>query len=287
MALVQVGMGLGRIVLLAGAGLAGSVAIRNGGNLSGILAELQVLRDKDAGGSGGGSTVTDALLKSVQELTVDVRKITSEAAVVYVDAAGKGVASSLVAPAAAAGALGYGYMRWKGISISSVMYVTKQNMANAVARMTKHLEQIQGTLADAKNKLTRRIKHLDDRLDQQRQISEQIRDEVTGARMTLQGIGSEMQKMKEVARGLDGKLDSIEATQNYSLAGVMYLVQFIEQNGGRLPHSVEHLQRTAKLSGFTGDQKQLQGLGQLLAIESGTPLEGHRSTSARLFNAAA
>lgn len=101
--------------------------------------------------------------------------------------------------------------------------------------------------------------------------------------------------------------------QNYSLAGVMYLVEFIEQNGGRLPRSVvslkhtiqqsthyalriknlqlfirqihvpkdfisffvpyvcigvtyacvqlvmqEHLQRTARLSGITGDQKQLQ-----------------------------
>ncbi|BAS70771.1 Os01g0185100, partial [Oryza sativa Japonica Group] len=158
------------------------------------------------------------------------------------------VVTTLIAPAAAAGALTYGYMRWKGISIASLMYVTKQNMANAVASMTKHLEQVQSSLAAAKRHLTQRIQHLDDKLDQQKQISGQIKEEVTGARLKLQDIGSEMQKIKQVAHGLGGKLDSIEAKQNYSLAGVMYLVEFIEQNGGRLPRSVVSLKHTIQQS---------------------------------------
>lgn len=36
--------------------------------------------------------------------------------------------------------------------------------------------------------------------------------------------------------------------QNYSLAGVMYLVEFIEQNGGRLPRSVVSLKHTIQQS---------------------------------------
>ena len=36
---------------------------------------------------------------------------------------------------------------FQGISFSSLMYVTKRNMANAVASMTKHLEQVQSSLA--------------------------------------------------------------------------------------------------------------------------------------------
>lgn len=36
---------------------------------------------------------------------------------------------------------------FQGISFSSIMYVTKQNMANAVSSMTKHLEQVQNSLA--------------------------------------------------------------------------------------------------------------------------------------------
>jgi hypothetical protein len=33
------------------------------------------------------------------------------------------------------------------------MYVTKRNMANAVASMTKHLEQVQGSLAVSINNI--------------------------------------------------------------------------------------------------------------------------------------
>ena len=36
---------------------------------------------------------------------------------------------------------------FQGISFSSLMYVTKRNMANAVESMTKHLEQVQSSLA--------------------------------------------------------------------------------------------------------------------------------------------
>uniref|UniRef100_A0A0E0FHA8 DUF1664 domain-containing protein n=1 Tax=Oryza nivara TaxID=4536 RepID=A0A0E0FHA8_ORYNI len=284
MALVQVGMGLGRVVLLVGAGMAGSVVIRDGRFADFVAGLQEALRDNDGGG------VIDQIEEAVKKATMEVNQMISQpVTVITVDPAGNnGVVTTLIAPAAAAGALTYGYMRWKGISIASLMYVTKQNMANAVASMTKHLEQVQSSLAAAKRHLTQRIQHLDDKLDQQKQISGQIKEEVTGARLKLQDIGSEMQKIKQVAHGLGGKLDSIEAKQNYSLAGVMYLVEFIEQNGGRLPRSVEHLQRTARLSGITGDQKQLQGLGQLLAIESATPVgSGLHCTSARLFKAVA
>nr|XP_015644820.1 uncharacterized protein LOC107276490 isoform X1 [Oryza sativa Japonica Group] len=290
MALVQVGMGLGRVVLLVGAGMAGSVVIRDGRFADFVAGLQEALRDNDGGGSGSGGGVIDQIEEAVKKATMEVNQMISQpVTVITVDPAGNnGVVTTLIAPAAAAGALTYGYMRWKGISIASLMYVTKQNMANAVASMTKHLEQVQSSLAAAKRHLTQRIQHLDDKLDQQKQISGQIKEEVTGARLKLQDIGSEMQKIKQVAHGLGGKLDSIEAKQNYSLAGVMYLVEFIEQNGGRLPRSVEHLQRTARLSGITGDQKQLQGLGQLLAIESATPVgSGLHCTSARLFKAVA
>jgi hypothetical protein len=172
--------------------------------------------------------------------------------------------SGLIVPAATVGALGYGYMWWKGISFSDLMYVTKRNMANAVSSMTKHLEQVQSSLAAAKRHLTQRIEKLDDKLDQQKAISGQIRDDVTDARLKLETIGSEIKNIKELVWGLDGKIDSMEAKQDFSCAGVMYLCQFIEQNGGKLPERLEGPKVTTKRF---GGQKFLQGLQ--LAIESG------------------
>ncbi|TVU17151.1 hypothetical protein EJB05_33168 [Eragrostis curvula] len=268
MALVQAGMGLTRVVVLVGAGVAGSVVLRNG-RLSEILGELQEILDKGNKGKGGGeadTSVEDALLSQVRHLAMEVRQLSHSRPITVVSGgSGQTGLSGLIVPAATVGALGYGYMWWKGISFADLMYVTKRNMANAVSSMTKHLEQVQSSLAAAKRHLTQRIEKLDDKLDQQKALSGQIRDDVTDARLKLENIGSEIKNIKDLVWGLDGKIDSMEAKQDFSCAGVMYLCQFIEQNGGKLPERLEG-PKTARKS-FGGGKNFLQGLQ--LAIESG------------------
>ncbi|XP_006654117.1 uncharacterized protein LOC102713358 [Oryza brachyantha] len=267
MAMVQAGMGLTRVVVLIGAGVAGSVVLRNG-RLSEILGELQEILDKGEKGKGGDGDgdLSDALTKQVRNLAMEVKQLASSRGSITVLSGGSGQTgvSGLIVPAATVGALGYGYMWWKGISFADLMYVTKRNMANAVSSMTKHLEQVQTSLAAAKRHLTQRIEKLDDKLDQQKALSGQIRDDVTDARLKLENIGSEIKNIKQLVWGLDEKMDSMEAKQNFSCAGVMYLCQFIEQNGGKLPERLEGSKIAAKRF---GSQSVTQGLK--LAIESG------------------
>jgi hypothetical protein len=269
MAMAQAGMGLTKVVVLVGAGVAGSVVLRNG-RLAEILGELQEILDKGNKGKSGGAGDADAelnevLTSQVRRLAMEVRQLASSRPITVLNGcSGPSGVSGLIVPAATVGALGYGYMWWKGISFSDLMYVTKRNMANAVSSMTKHLEQVQSSLAAAKRHLTQRIEKLDDKLDQQKAISGQIRDDVTDARLKLETIGSEIKNIKELVWGLDGKIDSMEAKQDFSCAGVMYLCQFIEQNGGKLPERLEGPKVTTKRF---GGQKFLQGLQ--LAIESG------------------
>ncbi|CAD6334425.1 unnamed protein product [Miscanthus lutarioriparius] len=269
MALVQAGMGLTRVVVLVGAGVAGSVVLRNG-RLAEILGELQEILDKgnkgkDGGGGDGEADLNEALTSQVRRLTMEVRQLASSRPITILNGgSGQSGVSGLIVPAATVGALGYGYMWWKGISFADLMYVTKRNMANAVSSMTKHLEQVQSSLAAAKRHLTQRIEKLDDKLDQQKALSGQIRDDVTDARLKLENIGSEIKNIKELVWGLDGKIDSMEAKQDFSCAGVMYLCQFIEQNGGKLPDRLEGPKVTTKRF---ADQRFIQGLQ--LAIESG------------------
>ncbi|KAG2625048.1 uncharacterized protein LOC120697613 [Panicum virgatum] len=269
MAMAQAGMGLTKVVVLVGAGVAGSVVLRNG-RLAEILGELQEILDKGSKGKGGGAgdadaELNEALTSQVRRLAMEVRQLASSRPITVLNGgSGASGVSGLIVPAATVGALGYGYMWWKGISFSDLMYVTKRNMANAVSSMTKHLEQVQSSLAAAKRHLTQRIEKLDDKLDQQKALSGQIRDDVTDARLKLETIGSEIKNIKELVWGLDGKIDSMEAKQDFSCAGVMYLCQFIEQNGGKLPERLEGPKVTTKRF---GGQKFLQGLQ--LAIESG------------------
>ncbi|RLN00999.1 uncharacterized protein C2845_PM06G05300 [Panicum miliaceum] len=269
MAMAQAGMGLTKVVVLVGAGVAGSVVLRNG-RLAEILGELQEILDKGNKGKSGGAgdadaELNEALTSQVRRLAMEVRQLASSRPITVLNGgSGPSGVSGLIVPAATVGALGYGYMWWKGISFSDLMYVTKRNMANAVSSMTKHLEQVQSSLAAAKRHLTQRIEKLDDKLDQQKALSGQIRDDVTDARLKLETIGSEIKNIKELVWGLDGKIDSMEAKQDFSCAGVMYLCQFIEQNGGKLPERLEGPKVTTKRF---GGQKFLQGLQ--LAIESG------------------
>jgi len=269
MAMAQAGMGLTKVVVLVGAGVAGSVVLRNG-RLAEILGELQEILDKGNKGKGGGAgdadaELNEALTSQVRRLAMEVRQLASSRPITVLNGgSGASGVSGLIVPAATVGALGYGYMWWKGISFSDLMYVTKRNMANAVSSMTKHMEQVQSSLAAAKRHLTQRIEKLDDKLDQQKALSGQIRDDVTDARLKLETIGSEIKNIKELVWGLDGKIDSMEAKQDFSCAGVMYLCQFIEQNGGKLPERLEGPKVTTKRF---GGQKFLQGLQ--LAIESG------------------
>ncbi|CAL4952041.1 unnamed protein product [Urochloa decumbens] len=272
----QAGMQLFKAVALVSIGVAGSrvpVIAKFLGKVQETLREQGAEAAADTVADAGKGTTLEALQFQLTMLAGDVRQIASDRAVIQVDM-GNGAGSALIVPAAAVGAVGYCYMWWNGISFSSLMYVTKRNMAAAVASMTKHLEQVQGSLAAAKRHLSQRIQRVDDKLEQQKEISGQIFDQVTGAKLKLKNIGSDMDKIKNMVMGLDHKMDSIEAKQNYSCVAVDYLCKFIEQGGERLPERVEGLQRTVRRIGHNSSEST--GFGQLLAIESASPTSAER-----------
>jgi len=271
-----VGFGLGRIILFITAGAAGTVVLRNH-KLSDILGELQETvqrfeKQREKGGNDSNSEVNDVLASQVRRLAMEVRQLASSRPITVLNGSSSQTdVTALIVPAATVGALGYGYMWWKGISFSDLMYVTKRNMANAVSGMTKHLEQVSAALAAAKRHLTQRIERLDDKLDEQKEISGIIKKEVTDAHIKIVNIGTEINNIKQLVWGLDDKMNSMEGKQNFSCAGVMYLCQFIEGKGGKMP---EFLQDASKLSGKRfvgcGETRSLKGLQHLVdAIESG------------------
>lgn len=288
MAVVQAGMGLTRFVLLVGIGAVGGPIAARSGKLGELLRDLQEsLREKGAGvESATINDDTNIVGKALAQLANEVRLVATSRPIIQVDT-GNGAGSALIVPAAAVGTVGYCYMWWKGISFSSLMYVTKRNMANAVASMTKHLEQVQSSLAAAKKHLSQRIQHVDDKLEQLKEISVQIRDQVTGAKLKIKNIGSDMDNIKNMVMGLDEKMDSIEAKQNYSCMAVDYLCQFIEKRVDKLPEQLEGLQQTVKRIGYKSSELPpgLGGFGQLLGTESANPCSRRMLRSAGLNSA--
>ncbi|KAG6407580.1 hypothetical protein SASPL_130572 [Salvia splendens] len=254
---MQAGIGLSRIFLIAGAGYTGTILLKNG-KLSDILGELQNLVKgmEKSGELEGDSDHSDAIATQVRRLAMEVRQLASSRQITVLNGSTtQSNLASLVVPAAAVGAVGYGYMWWKGLSFGDLMYVTKQNMANAVTNLTKHLDHVSDALAAAKRHLTQRIENLDGKIDEQIEISKLIRNEVNDAHADLSQIGFDLNDLHRMVSGLDGKLHSLEDKQEFANAGVMYLCSIV--NGKRMPMP-DRIQDQFKLAG--NSMQSLMGL---------------------------
>lgn len=264
---MMAGLSLSRIILIAGAGYTGTIVLRNR-KLSDILADFQdYLKEKNGENVGSDSDSSDVAAQ-VRRLAMEIRQLGS-ARTVTVIGGESGNITALIVPAAALGALGYGYMWWKGISFSDLMYVTKRGMATAVSNMTNHLEQVNAALAAAKRHLTQRIENLDGKLDEQKVISKEIRSEVADVRGKVSNIGIDLSSLQDLVSGLDGKINAIEYKQKFTCDGVMYLCQFVQENGGGAPNFMKDVPKLTGKPRYTGSTDTvLKGIA--LAIESGT-----------------
>lgn len=224
---MQTGVSSTKILILAGAGLTGSIILNNG-RLSAILAELQELM-KGANQVEVSSNHYDPtiLAAQIRRLSQEVRELTlSKPVAVYNGETTSSGLTSYILPAAAIGAMGYCYMWWKGWSFSDVMFVTKQNMASAVAGVSSQLEQVTSALAIAKKHLTQRLENLDGKVNEQIEASKHIKDEVNEVRTDLSQIGYDLESIHQMVSGLEGKIELIESKQDVTNAGIYYLSQF-------------------------------------------------------------
>ncbi|XP_041011273.1 uncharacterized protein LOC121255045 [Juglans microcarpa x Juglans regia] len=250
---MQAGMTLSRILILVGAGYTGTIMLKNG-KFSDFLGELQLNviskgMEKSGDHSDGNAEYSDAIATQVSRLAMEVRQLASARQVTILNGnSGQiGNLTSLIVPAATLGALGYGYMWWKGLKFSDLMYVTKRNMANTVSNLTKHLEHVSEALAATKRHLTQRIANLDDKMEKQNEISKLIKNDVSEVQKSLSDIGYDLNELQRLVEGLDGKIGTLEDKQDIANLGVLYLCNFVDGKKGVMPEVFkEQLKLTGK-----------------------------------------
>ncbi|ESR60925.1 hypothetical protein CICLE_v10018308mg [Citrus x clementina] len=199
---LQAGVSTSKVIVLLGAGLTGSIVLRSG-RLSEIIAQLQeLLKGVDEVQISPFKYDSALLAAQIQQLSQEIKELTLSNPVTIFNGnpSSSGGYSSYLAPAAAIGAMGYCYMWWKGWSLSDVMFVTKHNMANAVASVSKQLEHVSETLASTKRQLSKRLQNLDWKLQEQIETSKLIAND-------------------------EGKLELLEGKQDMANSGLMYLCQ--------------------------------------------------------------
>ncbi|XVF81531.1 hypothetical protein PTKIN_Ptkin15bG0162700 [Pterospermum kingtungense] len=227
---MQAGVQTSKVIILMGAGLTGSIVLRSG-RLSELISQLQeLLKGVDDVQFSPYKYDHTVLAAQIKQLAQELKDLASSNPVTIVNGgsgSGGGIASYLV-PAAAIGALGYYYMKWKGLSFYDVMFVTKQNMADAVAAVSKQLDNVSATLNSTKRHLSRRLESLDWKVEEQMETSRQIANNVDELNSNLSEIGFSMEMIHQMVAGLEGKIELLESKQDVANSGLYYLCQFAQ-----------------------------------------------------------
>lgn len=194
--------------------------------MSELISQLQeLLGGVDEVGVSSHKYDTALIAAQVRQLAQEIKELTLSNPVTIFNgnSASSGSFSSYLVPAAALGAMGYCYMWWKGWSFSDVMFVTKSNMANAVATVSKQLEHVSETLASTKRHLSKRLETLDWKVEEQHETSKLIANNVNEMKSSLSQIGLDVETIHQLVSGLEGKIELLEGKQDVTNSGLWYL----------------------------------------------------------------
>ncbi|CAN6910251.1 unnamed protein product [Brassica oleracea] len=244
---MQSGIGLTRILILAGAGYTSTILVKNG-KMADLLGELQSLVKRFEGSGDHSDDDSDDMATQMQRLAMEVRQISSSRQITVMNGGAQGADfTPFIVPAATLGAIGYGYMWYKGMSFSDIMCVTKRSMEEAVSNLTKHLDTVSEAISNAKKHLSERLKRTDDKMELQKDLLKGVQDNVGFALEDLANIGDDFDAMHSMFGGMGGKLDSIEYKQNIANMGLMYLCDSMGGENNKMPDIL--MQEKLRLSG--------------------------------------
>lgn len=230
---MQASLGATRFVILVGAGLAGSVLIKNN-KLGDFLGDLsRVLSKHFKEGENGDGRASDAALHlQVRKLTQELRNLASSSGTVTVVQTGSGSGisiTSFILPAAMVGAASYGYIWWKGFSFSDIMYVTRKSMNNAVAGVGKQLEHVSAALSSTRKHMNQRLDDVSNKLNDSVVITGLIKDQVEEVKGTVERSIYEIENVNRKMEGLGLKIDEVQESQNFANQGIYLLIEWVHR----------------------------------------------------------
>lgn len=224
---MQTGVSSSKVLILVGAGLTSSIILKSG-RLSDVISQLQeLIKGVDEAESYPGKIDAAVLAAQIRQLAQEIRELSLSNPITVFSGCPSSSRpySSYLVPAAAIGAMGYYYMRWKGWSFSDVMFVTKQNMSNAVASVSKQLENVSESLLTTRQHLMKKLDILDWKVDEQKDMTKLIADDVNDVRSNLSQIGGDIELIHLMVNAMEGKLELLECKQDMTNSGLSYLCQ--------------------------------------------------------------
>ncbi|XP_050205302.1 uncharacterized protein LOC126655247 isoform X1 [Mercurialis annua] len=244
---------LGKLTILVGAGIVGSVLAKEGhlpsffpDFVSGAFkfALKQVKRDDSV--SSNGKPINKSLMDQVNSLRQELQMIASNRSVTIVTDGGTG--ATKYGTIVLVVVVGSGYVWWKGWKLPDMMFATRRSLSDACTSIAQQLETVYGSIRSTRKELSSNIAHLDATLDEvtalttdtRETVSELLKDStkydhgVRNVRETVQTLGQKISKMEEkqgnTMHGLKKLVDYTYIMENYLLQENAQASRFLSWN---------------------------------------------------------
>ncbi|KAJ8464296.1 hypothetical protein OPV22_026848 [Ensete ventricosum] len=232
-------MALGKLTIVIGAGIIGSLLTKDGGLpdithlFSGAfrIVTKHLQQDKDNSQSSS-KPQNDSLLAQVNTLRHELQLLASSRSVTIVTGGKSGSGRYGVSAVIVIGALGYVIIWWKGWKLSDMMFVTRRGFSDACTRVGKQLELVSSSIATAKKQLSSKIDLVDSNVEECKEIAAATKFEVSQLHGDLSLFHAEVESVHRAVQTLETKIGRIEGSQDFATRGVYHLCQFVEKLEG-------------------------------------------------------
>ncbi|XP_056165433.1 uncharacterized protein LOC115672019 isoform X2 [Syzygium oleosum] len=236
---------LGKLAILVGAGIVGSVLAKEGRmpNVSDVFSAFKVLKGirKDESTSSVNKPRNDSLMAQVNSLRQELQILASSRPVTIVTTSGTGTSRYGIVIVVVV--VGYGYVWWKGWKLPDLMFATRRSLSDACTSIAKQLENVYSSISATKRHLSSRIDRLDCNLDEFAQLTAETKDTVSDISAEMEAINANVTSVRSAVENLESKIGRIEGKQDTTNIGVLELCAFASSlsNGRTSERSQGHI----------------------------------------------
>ncbi|KAJ6961841.1 hypothetical protein NC652_000714 [Populus alba x Populus x berolinensis] len=265
---------LGKLTILVGAGILGSVLAKEGrmpdvsSFVSGAfkIAFRQLKRDDSTSSvSKSSKPPNDSLMAQVTSLRQELQMLASSRPVTIVTASGTGANKyGLVVVVIV---VGYGYVWWKGWKLPDMMFATRRSLSDACTSIGQQLENVYGSIRSTRRHLSSKIDGVDTNLNAIAELTASTQERVTELREDSSRISNDVRYVRDAVETLELKISRIEGKQDLTTLGVKRLCDYASCLESNLLE--ENVQTSASSSRLTFSSKA--GALPAPSSESSTP----------------
>ncbi|XP_024008170.1 uncharacterized protein LOC18992333 isoform X1 [Eutrema salsugineum] len=241
---------LGKLTILLGAGLVGSVLAKEGGSpvvsnlVSGAFKMVFRQLKQEEPAKSGSNPRNDTLIAQVNSLRNEIQLLASNRPITIVSTAGSGGRKYGVI--IIIGVIGYGYVWWKGWKLQDFMFATRRNLSDACNNVGNHIDGFYTSLSGTKRELSSDIDRMSITLDANTEAIQQTGREVTELRDGTANMKIDVRSAIVAVETLASKVYRIEGNQDITLKGVGALHAQCRENR-RIQESNQALPSTSSM----------------------------------------